>query len=583
VSAQSQVCGTLLSLNVGLPKDVPWQGTAVYTGVYKAPVQDPRMVRRLNVDGDGQGDLAGHGGEQRAVLVYQQGSYDHWAQHLSRDDLVPGSFGENFTVDGLADNEVCIGDRYRIGGAEFEVSQPRVTCFRVGMRLGEPQMPALLVSHRRPGFYLRVISEGKVKAGDSIVKTRTGPHALTVADIDGLLYLPDRDEATLQKAVRIPALSPGWQQSFRELLDTDLSTATVTGPMIGFEPSWDGFRRMTVTKVVHETPTITSVYLGAGDGVALQPPLPGQYLTLRVAAAATPAIRSYSISAIPDEHSYRISVRREEHGLVSRYLNDVLAPGAIVDVAAPRGEFTLADGPEPVILLSAGVGATPVLAMLHELARVRSTREIWWIQTARNAEEHAFAAEARALLDQLAHARTATFYTRAASTSGDAISGRPDLEGFRALNLPTNATVYLCGPTPFTVGITATLATLGFAQERIHSELFGTLPPINPGVVAHAVVPPHAPAGEPGTGPTVTFARSGLTVSWREGDASLLDLAEACDVPTRWSCRSGVCHTCVTAVIDGAVSYRPDPLELPPDGQALVCCARPVGDLVLDS
>src|SRR5882724_5636370 len=206
----------LLSVNVGLPKNVDWQGKTVYTGVWKYPVAGPQMVRRLNIDGDGQGDLGGHGGEQRAVLVYQTESYRYWAQFLRRDDLEPGNFGENFTVTGLADDEVCIGDRYRIGDAEFEVTQPRVTCFRVGVRLREPEMPNLLVSQHRPGFYFRVIAEGHVRAGDDIVRTRRGPHELSVADVDALLYLPDRDVNQLRKIVDIPALSPGWQQSFQD-------------------------------------------------------------------------------------------------------------------------------------------------------------------------------------------------------------------------------------------------------------------------------------------------------------------------------------------------------------------------------
>jgi MOSC domain-containing protein YiiM len=154
----------LISVNVGMPKNVPWNGKTVHTGIWKTPVEGPVMARRLNIDGDGQGDLAGHGGEQRAVMVYQTESYDYWRDYLGRDDLQPGNFGENFTVSGLADRDVCIGDRYRIGEAEFEVTQPRVTCFRVGMRLGVPEMPNLLVSQHRPGFYFRVISEGLVHA-----------------------------------------------------------------------------------------------------------------------------------------------------------------------------------------------------------------------------------------------------------------------------------------------------------------------------------------------------------------------------------------------------------------------------------
>src|SRR6266567_6558632 len=133
----------LLSVNVGLPRDIEWKGRSVHTAIWKNPVTGRCRVGRLNVDGDGQGDLGGHGGEQRAVFVYQLGSYRYWQEFLERDDFTYGQFGENFTVDGLPDDEVCIGDRYRIGTAEFEVTQPRVTCYRVGLRMGEPEMPAL--------------------------------------------------------------------------------------------------------------------------------------------------------------------------------------------------------------------------------------------------------------------------------------------------------------------------------------------------------------------------------------------------------------------------------------------------------
>src|SRR5215469_616050 len=135
----------LVSVNVGLPRDITWRGRTVNKGIWKNPVQGRRMVRRLNIDGDGQGDLAGHGGDQRAVFVYQIESYRYWERELGRTDFVYGQFGENFTVEGLGDDEACIGDRYQIGTAVFEVTQPRVTCFRVGIRMNDPRIPALLV------------------------------------------------------------------------------------------------------------------------------------------------------------------------------------------------------------------------------------------------------------------------------------------------------------------------------------------------------------------------------------------------------------------------------------------------------
>jgi ferredoxin-NADP reductase/MOSC domain-containing protein YiiM len=577
---------TLVSVNVGLPKDVGWQGRTVHTGIWKAPVDGPRLVRRLNVDGDGQGDLAGHGGEQRAVLVYQLDSYAHWREFLGRDDVGHGRFGENFTVDGLPDSEVCIGDRYRIGEAEFEVTQPRVTCFRVGMRLGEPRMAALLVAHHRPGFYLRVITEGRVRAGDPIVRTRTGPHRLSVADTDALLYLPGRDTDRLRAAVDIPALSPGWQQSFRELLAAGPAGGTAAGPAIGQQPAWQGFRALRVERVVAETPAVLSIYLVAADGGALPAARAGQYLTVRVAGAGSPApVRSYSLSSEPGAAGYRISVKREDHGVVSRYLHQRLRPGAVVEAAAPRGEFVLDGSDRPVVLLSAGIGVTPVLAMLHELAHRASDREVWWVHTARHPGQQVFADEARRALAALPHAHVAVYYTGldpAAAAPDGATAGRLTGAAIAALRLPAEAEVYLCGPAAFQTGMRTALTAAGLRADRVHAETFGALDPINPGVVGAGSVAPHQPAGPAGTGPAVTFARSGLTVPWSDRRRSVLELAEACDVPTRWSCRTGVCHTCVTTVLSGRLRYDPAPLEEPAAGQTLICSARPDTDTVLD-
>lgn len=578
LAAGDAVCGTLVSLNVGKPKNMTWNGSTLFTGIFKSPVAGPRMVRRLNVDGDGQGDLNGHGGEQRAVLVYQRESYAHWAEHLRRDDLVPGNFGENFTVEGLPDDEVCIGDRFRIGEAVFEVTQPRVTCFRVGMRLGEPEMPSMLVAHGRPGFYLRVIEEGVVSAGDFIIKTRSGRHQLSVAATDALLYLPGRSEEHLRKAVDIPALSPGWQQSFRELLEA-YDRGAVTIPAVGEEPTWDGFRPMRVAKTVVETPTITSVYLAAD--VPVPTSVAGQHLTLRIPTASGTTVRSYSVSAMPDERTYRISVRCDEHGLASRHIHDVVRAGDTMDVAAPRGEFVLQESNAPVLFVSAGIGATPVLSMLLELVKVRSTRRVWWIHTARSPEEHVFRDEARALVKQLGDACQLTIYTRMAPPG--AVSGRMTHQRLSELDIPADAVAYVCGPSGFIQTAWDALIRIGLSEQHIHTELFGSVAALTPGIVGGSPVVPHPPAGPEGTGPSVTFARSGIAARWRDSETSLLELAEACDIPTRWSCRTGVCHTCVTHVVAGSVSYRPAPLEEPPAGQILLCCARPNGELVLDA
>src|SRR3954468_7193359 len=242
----------LISVNVGLPRDIAWREKTVRTAVWKSPVPGPRMVRRLNIDGDGQGDLAGHGGEHRAVLVYQTDSYRYWQGQLGRTDFTYGQFGENFTVDGLSDQEVCIGDRYKGGGGLFEGPQPRGTCCGVAMRMNEPQMPALLVARGRPGFYLRVLEEGEVEAGDRIVQVAAGPERMTVAEIDALLYLSNHPRGQLERALRIPALSSGWRASFQALLERESVDGTTgnagLAPTSGPAPAWSGFRPLRVAR-----------------------------------------------------------------------------------------------------------------------------------------------------------------------------------------------------------------------------------------------------------------------------------------------------------------------------------------------
>jgi ferredoxin-NADP reductase/MOSC domain-containing protein YiiM/ferredoxin len=580
----------LLSVNVGLPRDVEWQGRTIHTGIWKEPVEGRQMVRRLNVDGDGQGDLAGHGGEHRAVFVYQVESYRYWEDQLGRSNLTYGQFGENFTVEGLADDEVCIGDRYRIGDAVFEVTQPRVTCYRVGVRLDEPQMPAWLVSHRRPGFYFRVLQEGEVQAGDEITKLTTGPQAMTVAEIDGLLYLPRHPHRSLARALRIPALSDGWRQSFQTLLDQAPGAGNqALNATAGSGPAWSGFRPFRVAAIDRETASVISIRLVPMDDEAVSAPPPGQFVTLRIqpASATAPLLRSYSLSGPPREgDGYRISVKREAHGAASGYLFNKLAVGDRLEVAAPRGAFVLDAGQEPAVLISAGVGATPVLAMLHALADGNSQRQIWWLHGARSRAEHVFAAEVDDLLASLPDAHRVVCYSQPGP--GDRVGIDFDERGHLGAQVlddagvPTQGTFYICGPSPFMHDIGAALAARGVTPDRVRIEAFGPTDAITPGIVGSAQPAPHPPAGPAGPGPQISFSRSNLTVPWDPAFQSLLELSEACDVPVRWSCRSGVCHTCETGLVSGTVSYQPDPVEDPGPGNTYICCSRPQTDVVLD-
>ncbi|MGC2740434.1 MAG: MOSC and FAD-binding oxidoreductase domain-containing protein [Candidatus Acidiferrales bacterium] len=585
----------LLSVNVGLPRDVAWKGRTVHTGVWKNPVTGRCRVGRLNLDVDGQGDLAGHGGEHRAVFVYQIEAYRYWQAQLKRTDFVYGQFGENFTIEGLADDAVCIGDRYQIGTALFEVTQPRVTCFRVGIRMNEPRMAALLTSSGRPGFYFRVLREGEVGAGDEIVKVGEAGERMTVAEINALLYLPPHPRERLERALRIEALAAGWRGSFEALRQSQSQqNGAETGnaglaPAAAAHPASPGFQSLVITSIVRESANVLSFAMHSADGQQLAMPLPGQYVVVRLKPAAGGAtlFRSYSLSGPVSTERYRISVKIEPDGAAGKYLRENLQVGDRLDVSSPRGSFVLQQGPRPIVLLSAGIGATPVLAMLHALAATRSTRQITWLHAARDGQHHPFASEVRNLMSALTNGRSYICFTKpdANDKTGEDFNatGRFSPSVLKELGLPRDADIYLCGPTQFMADMKEALTTLGVAPDRIHIEIFNGGESMTPGVVGAATRTPHPPSDDPSTGLRISFARSGISAHWDASRyQSILGMAEACDVPVRWACRTGVCHNCESGLVSGAVAYDPQPLDKPADGNLLVCCSQPTTEVVID-
>jgi ferredoxin-NADP reductase len=345
---------------------------------------------------------------------------------------------------------------------------------------------------------------------------------------------------------------------------------------------------LTVRAIERESDSVISIRLEDPGGAALPAARPGQYLTVRLRPGndGRSLLRNYSMSGPPAAGWYRIGVKREPDGAGSGYLHTRVAVGDRLDVAAPRGTFILDGTQAPVLLISAGIGATPVLAMLHALAEGHSEREIWWLHGARSGRDHAFATEARALLHSLPNVRSGISYSRPGPEDREGRdfdrAGRLTGSLLAELEPPRDAEAYVCGPAGFMDEMSAGLAALGLDGSRIHTEPFGAAAGLTPGIASTPVRPPHPPDGEPGTGPTIEFARSDLAIPWRGDYASLLELAEACDVPVRWSCRTGVCHSCETTLIAGAVDYDPDPVEPPAAGSALICCARPHDDVVLD-
>ena len=453
------------------------------------------------------------------MFVYQIDSYRYWERELGRNDFVYGQFGENFTVEGLSDDEVCIGDRYRIGTAVFEVTQPRVTCYRVGIRMNDPRIPALLVSHRRPGFYFRVLEEGEVQAGDEIVKLASGPEQMTVAEVDALLYLPGHPRQQLLRALRIPALSPGWQASFRALLDGEPGSGNAGLAATSPPPAWPGFRQLTVTAIERESDSVISIRLEDPDGA----PLP----------AARPASTSRCASS-PTTSSGRCSATTPSPGRPTpattgspSSANTTAPPAAIctpgsrvgdqLDIAAPRGTFILDRTDAPVLLISAGIGATPVLAMLHALAE-RAFRAGDLVAARRTQQPRPLLRRRGPRAPRLAPERT---HPRLLQPPGSGRPRRPRLRQPRAVSPRRCSPSSSRRATPrhtsagrrrsWTRSAPAWPRS-GLDASRIHTEPFGPAPGLTPGIAATPARTPHPPAGQPGSGPTIEFARSNLAV-----------------------------------------------------------------------
>jgi MOSC domain-containing protein YiiM/ferredoxin-NADP reductase len=575
--------GRLLAVCTGQPRDVAWRGRRVPTAIWKTAATGRRWVHRLNVEGDAQADLRGHGGEHRAVYVYQRQSYAYWERELGRtlDDW--GTFGENLTVDGLSDDDVCVGDRLAVGTALFEVTQPRVTCFKVGIRLGEPRMAALLTGHGRPGFYLRVLQEGEIGADDDIRLVHRDRAGMSVRRISDLLYTDRRSEPLLHAALEIDALSEGWRWSFRQLLDAGDQPGNpgLAAQSVGV-PAYSGFRSFTVTRLVRESADVVSVHLVPADGSPPPSWRPGQFVPVRLRDENGTVVRSFSLS-LPAGRDLRISVKREGRGSA---LVHALVVDSTVEVGAPRGSFAYDPAAVgSVALISAGIGVTPMLACLRAQAQEQPARHLLWVHVARSPAEHSFAAEADELLSSLPRAVRHLRYTAPeAKGVGDA-DGRLPLEALADLGVDLSFSAYVCGPVGFAAAVTEMLTALGLDREAVHVESFGTGTSARSDPRLDAVVAgrPHAPSPPAESGWSVTFSRAGVTAAYDPDRwASLLELAEACDVGVRWSCRTGVCHSCESALVDGAVEYSPEPVEQPAGDVVLVCCARPTTPVTLD-
>ena len=586
----SQAVARLVSVNVGQPREITWRGRTVFTGIWKEPVDGPRTVRRLNVDGDGQGDLNGHGGEHRAVYVYQLDSYRYWQDQMHRDD---------FVVRPVRRELHGRGTRRRRGVHRRPVPH------RLGAVRGQPTTGHLLpgrdpdgrAAHGRaargstvdPGFYLRVLEEGDVEAGDDVVKIAPGPEAMTVADVNALLYLAGHhDVDQLRRALRIPALSPGWQASLQALLDEELAgppgggnaglTARESTAGVARLPHAAGHGQASRDQRRRVARAGVGRRSAAGAGAA-RPVRHARSSGRR--RGSSPLVRSYSLSGSPGDAHYRIGVKVEPHGAAGHYIGTGVRgrrPGrgrCSTRIVHPRRHRA-----SPVVLVSAGVGVTPMLAMLHALHDRDSTREIWWLHGARNRAEHAFADEA-AVAPRRPGARAPSRLVQPARTDRPRRHGLrrgrpPHAGGPRGRGRPASTATSTCADRPrsWTSFVTRWSRSVfrPIACARRSSAPTRRSHPGSSHVRRDRRTNPRAHRAPDHSSRSCA---PGSTCAGAKGSGSILELAEACDVPVRWSCRTGVCHTCETGLLDGGVDYVLEPLEAPADGNVLICCSRP--------
>jgi len=564
----------LLSVNVSLPKEIEFKGKIVSTGIFKEPLKGRVKVRTLNIDGDGQADLIGHGGEMRAVYVYSYDNYAYWENELSRNDFSMGQFGENFTVEGLSDQDVHIGDRFRIGSTLFEVTQPRVPCYKLAIKMETEGFYGQILKSGKLGFYFRVLEEGEVEAGDEIQAVKIDQKGMTIDEINQLMYFDKENFQGFRDALKVKALSPGWSSTFEDRLSKEKITAS----------AGEAYKTLVVVKKVQESETITSFYLDAENGKPLKTFLPGQFLPIKldIPGQYKPILRTYSLSDSPAADRYRLTIKRElapanepkaYPGVSSNYFHDQVEVGSKILANSPRGKFFLnTQAQTTVVLLSAGVGLTPMISMLNALNEPGSKRPVWFIYGTRNKKEHAMGDHVRQVAGENRSLQAYIKYSQ--PTPEDELGMDYDEKGYVDIDLVKrlipgkDCDFYLCGPTPFMKSMFKGLLAWGVSETSIHYEFFG---PASKLAEHSKVATPKrlAEATQCCEETEVNFSKSGIKTQWNPSFESILDLAEANGLSPDYSCRSGICHTCICKLEQGEVEYTMEPLDPPPSGYGI--------------
>jgi ferredoxin-NADP reductase/MOSC domain-containing protein YiiM len=575
----------VISVNLGLPRTVQWKGKTVSTAIFKTPVSDRITLRFLNLDGDRQADLSVHGGQNKAVYAYPVEHYAHWQRKFPDMALPWGMFGENLTTEGLWEDAVLVGDRFRVGSTEVVVTEPRMPCYKLGLRFGRDDIVKRFLASGHTGFYFRVISEGEVQVGDPIVLVERPADSVMVSEVTRLYAHDKNDLHGLRRIAAVVSLPDDWRDYFKEQIHR---VATGADRRPTETPPWAGFRSFTLREKVRESDNVSSFYFVPEDGRPLPPYLPGQYLTVRlyIQGVERPVVRSYSLSDAARSDRYRLTIKRiacaeEPHaasGLVSTYFHDQLAVGDRIEAKAPAGTFTVdvRQHDQPLVLIGGGIGITPLLSMLNSIVAAESPRETWLLYGVRDHREHIMRTHLETIARAHPNVHLHIFYSQPIRKMDDPgiHVGRIDLAALQRL-MPSQAyDFYVCGPPAMMDSVTRGLEAWAVPADRVHMEAFG------PATIKQAV---RGPAVQPDCGVDVTFARSGVNTLWSRCESPLLELAEEHSVAIDFGCRAGSCGTCVTRVLSGAVRYLHQPNAPLEADEALPCIAVPAEPLVLDA
>lgn len=521
--------------------------------------------------GDEQADLRVHGGPDMAIYAYDRSHYVAWTLEFPEHARLwgEGALGENLSIDGWDETNVCIGDIVHLGSTLLQVTRPRKPCFKLALRFNDLRLPRRLVETGRCGWYYRVLRSGAISEGDEAVLVSRLHPEWSIRRINHLSIQVGADPVELRELAGLPELAENWRAQVQAAALASEATARK-----------NAFRTFNVISVLDESASIRSFELAPADGEGIATTVPGQHLVVRGVVSGLKTSRPYSVSAVANTH-LQISVKREIGGF-SEWLHQCVAAGDQLDVLGPRGSFKLDMASDlPLVLISGGVGITPMMAMLQAATTNNGARivpaSIAFIHCTRNSSQQAFKAQ---LSDVAARHPEVAFHTRFSQPlSADTIGkthhsvGRIDRDLVQQTVAPLGVcNVYVCGPDAFMTDVRGWIEELGSQGIRVMTEGFGRSRGATP--VAESKTRPSRSR--------VNFMRSGLVLEMSDV-GSLLDLAEAEGLAVEYDCRSGICGACVAKVISGQVGYDADPIAPVGEREVLLCCGFPLAEeLVLD-